>query len=177
MPYRRLFVLCEGDDDERFFERVFATLLDHDDVQYYQYAQQTSRAVRGMIQSIRGMDAEREMDVECIYLCDFDRSECIISKKREITNKYINLDPEEIFVVKETIEGWYVAGLQEDMRNRLGISSLPRRTDDLLKEHFNNALPRGEPRISIMREILDTYDLAVARQRNYSIDYFCSKIF
>ena len=28
MPYKRLFILIEGDDDERFFEKIINPLLD-----------------------------------------------------------------------------------------------------------------------------------------------------
>lgn len=174
MSYSLLFILCEGNDDRQFLERIFAPLLDYDNVQYYQYAQRTSKDVRSMVQSIQSMDAEPSLDAEYLYFCDFDQSECITSKKREVTNRCHSLDPDRIFVVREAIESWYIAGVQEHERERLGIS-LPRRTDGILKAHFNNALPKREPRISVMREMLDVYDLRMARRRNYSLDYFCRK--
>lgn len=169
MPYRQFFILCEGDDDVRFFRHVIVPLLDYDGVQFYQYAQQRFKDVRSMIRSIQSMGADY------IFVCDFDRGECIPSKREEILEKYTNLDPERIFVIQEEVESWYMAGLNDEERRRLEISSLRRRTDELTKEHFDNALPESEPRISIMREMLKAFDLAVARQRNRSFDYFSRK--
>lgn len=170
MPYRQLFILCEGDDDGHFFRHVIVPLLDYDDVRFYQYAQRRSRDVRSMIRSVQSMGADY------IFVCDFDRGECIPSRREAIASQYVNLDPERIFVVQEAIESWYVAGLRDEARRRLEISSLQRRTDELTKGHFDNALPEGEPRISLMREMLDVFDLAVARRRNRSFDYFVRKI-
>lgn len=168
MSYRRLFILCEGNDDRRFFERIIVPLLDYDYVHCYQYAEQKSKEVHNLIRSAQSMGADY------VYIRDFDQGECIPSRKGAVTEKYGNLDPERIFIVKEEIESWYAAGLSDEVRRQLDVP-LPRRTDEVTKEEFDNALPQGEPRISIMREMLEAYDLTMAQQRNRSFDYFCGK--
>lgn len=168
MSYRLLYVLCEGNDDERFFEHVAKPQLQahYDSITYYQYAQETPKKVRRLVDSILAIPADY------IYLRDFDEGACITSRKEDVLSKYDRLDEEHIAIVVQMIESWYAAGASEDMAPAM---SQRQQTNNLRKQDFDQQIPAGyASRIDFMREVLKQYDLSAARTKNDSLDYFCT---
>ena len=55
MPYKRLFILIEGDDDERFFEKIINPLLDekYDSITLWKYSQETNKRINNIIRGIK----------------------------------------------------------------------------------------------------------------------------
>ncbi|PNR88787.1 hypothetical protein X925_04970 [Petrotoga sp. 9T1HF07.CasAA.8.2] len=60
MAYERLYILVEGDDDKRFFEKIITPLFEgkYDQVKVWKYAQQKKEKVSKFLKSIKGMNAD-----------------------------------------------------------------------------------------------------------------------
>ncbi len=178
MSYRRLFVLCEGDDDERFFKRVLRPKLQerYDAITFYQYAQKQPKEVRKFIRSVYDIDSKPNLSADYFFLRDFDRGASIARRKEEVRSKYgEQIRPERIVLVVQLIEGWYAAGLNAENAAELGADELPS-TDDLLKRQFDDWMPErfGASRIDFMQEILKRFDAETAKRKNQSFNYFCT---
>lgn len=123
MPYKLLFILLEGDDDERFFEKIVKPHLQkrYSTTKFWKYSQQKQERIVNIVKSINSMKAD--------YICvrDFNDAPCITAKKEKITGK------------------------------------------------FNQLIPKNMPRIEFMVEILENYDVEIAKGRNRSFGYFMNK--
>lgn len=171
MP-QTLWVLVEGNDDERFFERVVAPLLHDADclIRPWKYAQKKPRKVRDLIRSVRSMGAD------FVYVMDLGNAPCVTAGKERVVAKIGQVIPRHsILVVAREIEGWYLAGLSPATMSALGIRGRIRDTESITKDHFNQLIPKGRSRIQFMLELLDNYDTETARQSNSSFAYFCDK--
>jgi len=172
MNYKRLFILIEGDDDERFFKGVVEPSFQerYSAIQFWKYADKNKKIRVSFIKSINAMKAD--------YICigDIDDVPCVTAKKEKITDgfgKKITVD--RITIVIKEIEGWYLAGLDEKTSKRLGIRTKVKTTDKITKEHFNQLIPNGMPRSVFMRKILENFDVGVAEGKNKSFGYFLNK--
>ena len=172
MDYKLLFILIEGDDDERFFKGVVESSFQerYSAIQFWKYADKNKKVRANFIKSLNAMKAD--------YICigDIDDFPCITARKEKITDgfdKQITVD--RIAIVIREIEGWYLAGLDETASKRLGIRKKIKTTDNVIKEHFNQLIPRGMPRSVFMRKILENYDVGVAEGKNKSFGYFRDK--
>ena len=171
MPYKALYILVEGDDDERFFDKVVKPMLKekYDSVKLWKHAQEKNKRVENFLKSIKGMNAGY------IYVLDINRAQCITAKKEEIQNKFGNIDEDRILVVIKEIESWYLAGLDDTCSKKFRIS-LCDTTDDLTKKQFNNLIPKKfGSRIAFMQEILKCFDIETAKRKNESFRYFLKK--
>lgn len=169
-----LFILVEGDDDERFFKGVIEPALTgkYDDVKLYKYSQAKQDRIKNFIRSISDMQADY------IVVTDIDHNPCITAKKEKLlAGKFSGIDRSHIQLVIREIEGWYLAGLNEKSRKDVGIKTKTAPvTDDLTKEAFNRLKPqRFSSRIDFMAEVLKRFDIPTARGNNRSFDYFCKK--
>lgn len=172
-----LYVLCEGDDDERFFEHVIEPRLPYDDheVDYFQYGQSPDEDVCNFIRSIHGMQ-ESGLEVDYLFLRDFDRAACKEALFEEIDQKYDGLvTRERTFFVVQMIESWYVAGL-ENQHSLSMLEDAPPQTDDLLKRDFENMTAEDADRLDVLQEILKYFGVDRARYKNNSFDYFWSAL-
>ena len=173
MTYNRLYILIEGNDDERFFEHIIQPRLQkqYDFVQFYRYASQTPKKIENFIRSIDAMQADY------IVAADIDLSPCITQKKEAIINKRIkNIDKDKIIVIIKEIESWYMAGLEEKSKKEMGIKHNDSTTDGLTKEQFNQTIPKKFiSRIDFMQEILKYFKLKTAIKNNKSFAYFIDK--
>jgi hypothetical protein len=176
MAYRQLFILIEGDDDERFFQRVVLSRLKekYDHINLYKYAQRSSDAVGRFLRSVRAMKADY------IITGDIDKMPCISQKKENLTTgkmRKLAVPGEHIAVVVKEIEGWYMAGLDEEALKKLGIKKYKKQhTNDLTKEEFNRFVGgKFISRIDLMQEILKLFNVETARRKNQSLDYFMKK--
>jgi len=171
MNYKRLFFLVEGDDDERFFERIVKPEFEkkYDTVQLWKYAQVKNTKVDNFLKSIKAMGAEY------IFVVDINSAPCVKSKKQEIQNKFKNADIDRIIVVIKEIESWYLAGLDTKSSKELKIPSF-KVTDNITKEKFNNLIPKSfDSKIDFMLEIMRWFSIEIAKQKNISFRYFLGK--
>lgn len=171
MGYIRLFILVEGDDDERFFEKIIEPKLQekYNFVKTWRYATLKKEKIDNFLRSIRAMDADY------IYVTDINNSSCVTAKKQETQEKLRNIDGDRIIVVIKEIEGWYLGGLDNTGSQKFGIPSYSA-TDNITKEQFNSSIPkRFDSRIEFLLEILKIFSIEIAKQKNGSFRYFIEK--
>ena len=187
MNNRRLFVFLEGNDDERFFEWVIRPLLekDYDLVQFWQYGQKKKVKVNGFLNSIKAMQSVGTADL--IIAADLDESPCVTDRKERILSSFRGLSAgaggsselrsfTQILVVCREIESWYLAGLDDNECQRLGIPTDWNNTDHLSKEQFLSLMPQSyTSKAEFMLEILHLFDHETARAGNRSFSYFMQK--
>jgi hypothetical protein len=169
---RRLWILIEGDDDERFFNRVVRPLVEERYclVKLWKYAQKKRQKVKGLIRSIGAMGAE------FVYVKDLCRAPCVTARKGKVIEKFGEVIPaDRIIIVAEEIEGWYLAGVDEATSRKLRIRLRIGSTDGITKQEFRRLIPEKASRIDSMQEMLNNYDLEMARGRNKSFGYYFDK--
>jgi hypothetical protein len=171
MNYKQLFLFVEGDDDERFFERIVKPKFEekYHTVKLWKYAQVKNTKVDNFLKSIKAMGAEY------IFVADINSAPCVTSKKKEIQKKFKNIDIDRIIVVIKEIEGWYLAGLDAKSSKKLKIPYFDA-TDDITKEKFNNLiLEVFDSEIDFMLEIMRWFSIEIAKKKNKSFRYFLGK--
>ncbi len=115
------------------------------------------------------------MSAELLYIHDFNSAKCITEKVDDILKRFSYLVQDEVIIVKQEIESWYIAGLDENENNRLKMRNF-RNTNDITKEVFNTNIPqRFDSRIDFMNEILKNYSIECAKNKNESFKYFVNK--
>ena len=171
MNYKLLFLLVEGDDDERFFRKIIRPKFEekNNSVMIWKYKQQKQEKIKSFLSSINSMGANY------IYVADINRAPCITSKKQETRDKFEKIDIDRIIVVIQEIESWYLAGLDTKSSKQLGVSS-SNTTDNITKEQFDKVIPKSfDSRIDFMLEILKNFSVETAKQKNRSFNYFLQK--
>ena len=173
MGYSRLFILVEGDDDERFIQRVVGPALAarYDSVEVWKYQNRKKEKTRAFLRSLACMRAHY------FYLADINRSPCVTGRKSKLRKALRkSIDPGKAIIVIKEIESWYPAGLNDErMRSLLG--KVVPTTDDLTKEQFNALIPRRfDSRVDFMMEVLKSFSPKVAARRNRSFPYFREKV-
>ena len=172
MAYRRLFIFVEGDDDERFFDRLIRPIYEHiyDYVQHWKYSQQKLKKINGFLNSIDAMQADY------IFVADMDDSPCVTDRKEQIKSQFKKLSENRILVVCREIESWYLAGLNDDARRQIKIRRSYNNTDRISKEQFDRMMPQKfVSRIDFMQEIMKLFDRETASSKNTSFEYFMQK--
>lgn len=171
MAYIALYILIEGDDDERYFERIIAPILGkkYDCVQLWQYSWKGNKKIRQFIRSINQMGAHY------LFIADLHNSKCVSARKASIGKKRPFLDDSKIVIVIKEIESWYLSGLPEKDLKRLHKRSWSN-TEDIDKATFDNIIPKGfSSRINFMIELLGDYRINSAIKRNRSLRYLLEK--
>lgn len=173
MSYRQLWVLVEGNDDERLIQCVKPELERlYNTVRIYKYANVANKRIKEFLRVMR-----QTPSWDYVYLEDINSAACVTSKKDKIVEKYRDrMERDRIVVVVMEIESWYLAGLDEGDRNELVAESFGR-TDDITKERFNNMMPRRRfgSRIDYMGELLKRFRISTAATNNRSFEYFMRK--
>lgn len=170
--YQRLFILVEGLDDSRFCNKIIKTRFKpkYDYISIHEYSNQNKDFILKFIKSINSMGADY------IFISDFNKENCITAKKQKILCKYKNkLDENNIVIVKEEIESWYMAGMDDTQSKLLEIPKI-KETNNFTKEHFNDFQQlKNRSRIDLMVEMLKSYNIKIAKQKNKSFKYFIEK--
>ena len=171
MDYKRLFLLVEGDDDERFIKQIITPLFEENYkyIKPWKYSQKKKNKIRSFIKSIKSMKAS------FIFFHDFNKANCYTQRLEKLTETYSLIARSDIIVVRMEIEGWYLAGLSDSDGLGLGLNEIGS-TDNTTKEDFNSVIPRDfDSRIDFMNEVLMYFSIDVAKDRNASFSYFLSK--
>ena len=171
MTYKLLFIFIEGNDDERFFEKIIVPKLKekYNALQILKYAKVKNKKIDSFLKSVKAMGAEY------IYATDINLAPCVTAKKQETLNKLKNIDDDRIIVVIKEIESWYLAGLDGENSRKLGISPC-NNTNNYTKEQFNGLIPiKFDSRTDFMQEILKYFQVEIAKQKNRSFRYFFGK--
>ncbi len=161
-----LFFL-EGNDDERFFARVIAPLLENQNytVRIWKYAREKRKRTIQLLKSVQGAG------MAYVFVRDIDDAPSVHAKKDEMAHCFEVLTGADIAVVVMEIESWYLAGANDALLRRIGADGVWS-TDHITKEQFNCLIPRPMSRIVFMQEILKYFDVEVAKKRNASFRYF-----
>lgn len=169
--YKRLYIFVEGNDDERFFNKVLVPKFKekYDYVKLIKYARWEKESVNNYIKSIKAMGADY------IFVADINNSPCITAKKERIQSIYKKIDNDKIIVVIKEIESWYLAGLESKVTKQLRIKNFAN-TGNIEKEKFNALIPKKfTSRIDFMSEILKDFSIDIAKQKNNSFKYLVEK--
>jgi len=172
MAYSRLWILVEGNDDEKLVEKIKPVFeKKYEFVQIWKYAQEPQKRIRGFLKSINSMRSDY------FFLRDINQSPCITARKENVGNTYGPIiDLNKVVVVIKEIESWYLAGLEKKDSRELDFEDL-NKTDDITKERFDSSIPaKFDSRIDFMQEILKRFSIETAKEKNTSFDYFMSKI-
>ena len=172
MSYRRLYICVEGTDDEIFFSNVVVPQLQdtYDHFVLYRHAQKSLRKCSRFLNSVRCIPGAK-----VIWTRDNDRSPCVTFVKDKTRRELCSIADTPIVVIVKVIESWYLAGVDRDGCQRLGIRHFPT-TDTVTKETFREIRP---PKIKTNREfmlaILDHFSIKTAQRKNRSFRYFCQE--
>lgn len=171
MNYNLLFILVEGPDDERFFNKIIRPRFEKKNVwvKFYNYSIVKEIKINKFLKSINAMGADY------IFVADINHVPCITLKKDKIQNKIQDIDRNKIVVVIKEIEGWYIAGIDDENSPKLGFKNMIH-TNDLTKEDFDRIAPKKfRSRIDFMQEILNVFQVDIAKRKNDSFKYFTEK--
>jgi hypothetical protein len=169
MKERRIFILVEGNDDERFFSRIIRPLFAdmYASIEIVMFACMKNEKVYRFVRSII------EMGHDFILCADIDQEESVRAKKKVLNERYGLFENDRMVIIIREIESWYLAGLDERAQHRLGIRHFGS-TDHITKELFNSMIPRHySSRIAFMGDILTFFSPPAARERNRSFAFFC----
>lgn len=168
--YHRLWLFVEGDDDERFAHSVLVPLFQgkYGHVDIVQYSQRNKKYRNALMKSITAMGADY------LWFRDKDDASCIIDLKAELTNSIPDLSQDRIVVVTKEIEGWYFAGLDDDVCKTMHLSPVSD-VDSITKEQFDAIVGGRAKHSATMVEMLKRYDIAIAKQKSASFAYLWLK--
>ncbi|MDD5503203.1 MAG: hypothetical protein PHH26_07050 [Candidatus Thermoplasmatota archaeon] len=172
MNYNPLYLLVEGDDDERFFNKIIQPAIEgkYYPISIIKYANMKKEKLEGWLASIKGYGAKY------LFMTDFDVDRCITKTKQGTLQKAGNMDADKIIVVKKEIESWYLAGLCERDLRKFGIAPLDA-TDTITKENFNQFISKKfSSRIDFMIETTKCFSVETAKSKNKSFSYFIGKL-
>lgn len=169
MTEKTLYVLLEGPDDERFFDRVVAPLFATRgyETKVWKYACEKRLRTMNLIRVLR------KAGFPYVFVRDIDSTPYARRRVQETLDSFGHaMEAEMIVIVIAEIESWYLAGVRGEEAITLGIPPLPARTERITKEAFNALIPRGVSRIEFMEAALDGFDIGLAKRRNRSFQYF-----
>lgn len=168
-----LFLFVEGNDDERFFEKIILPLLKK---RYFHIKIiKHGKRKKNKINSYFGTCVKNKL-YDCLFIVDMNHSSCFTKRKEKEMKKFSNLDKKYIFIVVKEIESWYLAGLDHKASNNLKIKYF-HHTNNIDKEKFNSIIPKHyESRSRFMKEILENFSIEIAMQKNDSFRYFITKL-
>lgn len=169
----KLYIYIEGDSDEIFINFVISEYARRNlniDIHPIPYAQKTPKRI--------SKDIKSKFRHEYLFLSDLDSKDhpCITSMKKERFNKYDGLDYSKIIIVKEEIESWYLAGVDNSL-DQFKNWEIPDRTDTIKKEDFDKIYKTSfDSKKDCLKEIAKHYDFNLAKNRNNSFKYFLNKL-
>ncbi|MCP4356959.1 MAG: hypothetical protein GY796_02945 [Chloroflexi bacterium] len=114
------------------------------------------------------------MKADYMLLHDMDGSPCITQRKEKVHQKSNTCEEDNIQIVVQEIESWYIAGLDENSCALLKLSPV-KTTNTLTKEQFNQIIPFQFQRTDFMVEVLKQFSLDTAVTKNNSFRYFTLK--
>jgi hypothetical protein len=171
MKERRLFILVEGNDDERFFSRIIKPLFTdrYASIEIVMFACMKNEKVYRFVRSII------EMEHDFILCADIDQEPSVRAKKGVLNERYGFSENDHIIIIIREIESWYLAGLDQRAQHRIGVRQFGT-TNHITKEIFNGLIPRHyTSRIAFMVDIIAMFSPHAAMERNRSFAYFCQK--
>ena len=170
MALGKLYLLVEGDDDERLVN-IFKPILlrRYNSVILWKYAQEKKSKIKSFVRSIIALKDD------FIFLGDINNTPCVTEKKNDIVRKYSSIiNNKKIVVVIKEIESWYLAGLSDEIAKKI-VKHTFKTTNTITKEQFDNLIPKKyQSRIDFMMEILKFFSFDISKRKNDSFNYFAN---
>lgn len=155
-----LYLFVEGTYDERFFRNHYKG----NSIKIVTTANRSTKDINNLLRTLN--------ITNCAYLFIVDSDGASPEEKRKKTlQKYPQCKESQIVVVCFEIESWYLAGLNQNDSQKLGVKFISL-TDDVTKEQFLNLKPKKMSTLDFMLEILRLFDPDSASQRNTSYRLF-----
>ena len=169
----KIYIIVEGDDDEVFFKKILQPILKehYELVLYWTYANETKALFEKMIQSIHSENKDYYILGD---LDDKPDKKIKINQLLDRSNNRANIN--NIIIIITILEGWYLAGINDAEKERLGILIDLSNTDTLTIDDFN-AMETKHSSMKLLKDaIIRQYDLQLALTRNESLNYYYSRI-
>lgn len=176
---KRLYVFIEGDDDELFLNRILRPELSKKYNNFciypFKYAQKPNKKINQFLKTL--IILKNKELAEYIFTVDIDNCNSIKDKKNLLKQAFDKLNIENVVIVIKEIESWYLAGLDNNALEKLGIRKNISNTDCINKEQFENLIPRrfSDYKTNFMIEILKHFSVKTAKKKNRSFKYFFEK--
>lgn len=170
-----LILFVEGVDDMLFAEKIVHNYLQHKHnkpivVKPIPYANKKPHTGNKIIKA--------NSKYKYLFLSDLDshKFKCITSRKEKRCEEYKELSySDDIIIVKEEIESWYLAGIDTASSNMFKNLQIPDNTEDITKEMFDE-MTNDFSKKDCLVEIAKNYDFELAKSRNSSFKYFLDKL-
>lgn len=169
-----MWIVVEGETDRRFASAVLLPILRerYDYIDTWEYAQKPPEKTAEFLRAMKSMKAD------CLFLADIDDAPCVTAKKDRLGERFRQaLEPADAVVVAREIESWYLAGVDDQVCQALGIASLSC-TDSITKEELRRMIPErfNDSVVDFMGEILRGFRVEPARRRNRSFGYLMNRL-
>lgn len=171
MEQKRLYLLVEGPDEKTFSEQILKPLFEgagYGWVKPVPYKHKTQKEVNDFINNCVNNQWSY------IFLHDLDGSPCVTQRKDKIQAKYTLCDKDNMQVVVQEIESWYLAGVDDNILKQLKLPHSGK-TDNLTKEEFGRLVPVKDSLKALKVEMLKRFSVATAVTKNTSFRYFVHK--
>lgn len=169
----KVFIYVEGNHDKIFVDFILSEYVRNNmgiDLHPIPYAQKQPKSINKSIRS--------KFRFEYLFLSDLDSRThpCITSMKQERFNKYDALDCSKIIIVKEEIESWFLAGVDNSLDEFKGWK-IPFQTEGIDKEDFDKICKVSfDSKNDCLKEIAKVYNFDLAMERNTSFKYFLNRL-
>lgn len=166
-----LYIFVEGDDDERFFKQIVAPILKkkYSKITIQKYSEEKRKVIAGLIKTVQ------DLGFEYILVSDKDDFNCVTTKKDKLIESLgIEIPQDRIAIVVREIEGWYLCGLGYMHCKKFKLPNLGC-TETVCKEVFEKMIPSRMLRIEFMQNLLESFDLEIAKTKNNSFRHFVEK--
>ena len=170
---KSLFIFVEGYYDQMFVENILSEyILKEMSVIVFPipYAEKPKRFINKEIRS--------KSNYNYLLFADFDsnKNPCITFKKDSLMDIFSYLDSNNIIIVREEIESWFLAGIDNSLEIFKGLN-FPHNTDSISKEDFNRMLEDNSiyEKEEFLLEVSKYFDFNLAIKRNKSFKYFLNK--
>lgn len=177
--YLRIFV--EGPSDKDLFEKKLKSVINkHFKASRFciEFIEYKSLSRFGAEEINRILIMSRKYGDKVIFTGDCAESHCITEAKDKLKKTYTEINNYPIFIVKQEIESWYLAGLDKRAQKELGLEYYSD-TDKIKRSRFKKMVPDEESYSVFLNKILPRFKLAVASKQNssfkYFIDHLCKK--
>ena len=145
-----LIIFVEGENDKLFFEKIILKLFSlkeeynqkEDKIKIVKYQE------KGKKKFLQHLNFINKHNIHYIFISDFDSRKCITSRKQEKIKKYYRegydkLESDNIFIVKNEIESWFLAGVDNKQKIFRNIN-VPKDTEKTSKNCLEQLLKKTQ---------------------------------
>ncbi len=171
MGYKQLILFVEGKSDKLLLEDKITPLLErkYDHIGTWEYARVPKTKIADYL------DKVKKSGSDFLFVADLNGNPCVGRRKEKLTEIYPFLKGESIQIVVTVIEGWYLAGLDNDGCKELRIECL-KTTDKVSEGQFDDIRKTTKMKdIDFRTEILKLFNTETAVTKNKSFAYFYDK--